>query len=149
MSAILSRMNGDATFLALLYAVPPFLGLTAWLFFRRIAAGRQGSAALLIGNLLLLLLLLSTAFAGIEAWYRWGYDTTSAWNRARISKRWFERHWHENANGYRDSIDYDVCEIQPGDLPWGGGSSRTTRSRGFRVSGASPEWADSWSLRAE
>jgi len=113
MSAILSRMNGDATFLALLYAVPPFLGLTAWLFFRRIAAGRQGSAALLIGNLLLLLLLLSTAFAGIEAWYRWGYDTTSVWNRARISKRWFERHWHENANGYRDSIDY-ADAIAPG-----------------------------------
>ncbi|MGH0029151.1 MAG: GDSL-type esterase/lipase family protein [Myxococcota bacterium] len=62
--------------------------------------------ALVAGNVAVLALLLAVGFAGLEAWYRFVYDETDTANKSRLSKRWFERYWHENADGIRDDVDY-------------------------------------------
>jgi sRNA-binding regulator protein Hfq len=101
-------MGPDALFLLLSLAAPLCAGGAAGLFFwmLRHSEREAGVWALLVGNALLLLVLLSFAFAGLEAHYRWGYDTTDVWNRSRVSKRWFERYWVRNGDGVRDNVEY-------------------------------------------
>lgn len=68
---------------------------------------------LAVGNLSLLLLLLALVLGALELYYRYVYDETDTANLSRLSERWFERHWHRNADGIRDDVDY-AREIAPG-----------------------------------
>lgn len=70
-------------------------------------ASRFGRAAVLIaGNLLVLGVCASVAFGAMELYYRHVYDETDTANKSRLSKRWFDRYWHENSDEIRDDIDY-------------------------------------------
>lgn len=99
-------MGAEVVFLIALFAAPPALAVAAWLFFRAGRARAPGAFGLLAGNALLLLLLLSLVAVAAEVELRWRYDDTDVWNRSRVSRRWFERHWVENADGVRDDVDY-------------------------------------------
>lgn len=68
--------------------------------------GLRGALALVVGNLLLSILLLALAGAGLELYYRFVYDETDTANRSKLSKRWFDRYWHENSDEIRDDVDY-------------------------------------------
>ena len=57
------------------------------------------------GNALLLLFLLSLVLLSGECYYRFVYDTTDAFGMSRTSRAWFQRHWHVNNVGVRDSVD--------------------------------------------
>ena len=68
--------------------------------------GPRRVALLAAGNLLVLVVLLSVALLGFELYYRNVYDETDTANKSRLSKRWFERYWHVNADEIRDDVDY-------------------------------------------
>jgi hypothetical protein len=101
-------MSSESLFLGLVAALSVASGLAAVAFLRR--AGRdaraEGLGSLLLGNLLVLLFLLSSAGLALELYYRNIYDATDTANQSRLSKRWFDRYWHENADGIRDDLDY-------------------------------------------
>ncbi len=59
-----------------------------------------------------LVLLLGLGLAG-EAYYRFIYDSTDSFGLTRACQRWFERHYHGNNFGVRDSVDY-AHEPAPG-----------------------------------
>lgn len=102
----MSRVSAEAVFLTALFATPPALAACAWLFFRAGRGRTPGAARLLAGNALLSLLLLSLVAVALEVQLRWLHDDTDVWNRSRVSRRWFERHWRENADGVRDDVEY-------------------------------------------
>jgi hypothetical protein len=99
-------VGAEAVFLAALFAAPALLAAGCWLFFRAGRGRAPGAARLVAGNALLSLLLLSLVFVALEVQLRWLYDDTDVWNRSRVSRRWFERHWIENQEGVRDDVEY-------------------------------------------
>lgn len=103
-------MLGDAVVLWLFIATP-FVLSAGFIQVRAAYASAQRPRArwalLVAGNVLLFLLLLTLAAAAAEGWFRWAYDTTDSFALTRTTHRWMERHFQRNAQGYRDSIDYE------------------------------------------
>jgi hypothetical protein len=64
--------------------------------------------AILIANLALLAALLGLVWAGGETYYRYVFDSTDSFGLTKVSGRWFVRHYHENAMGARDDIEYSL-----------------------------------------
>ncbi len=59
------------------------------------------------------LLLLSLILLGGEIYYRFYYDSTDSFGLARVTQRWFSRHYQNNAVGARDNIEY-FTQRKPG-----------------------------------
>ncbi len=74
-------------------------------YFKARLAGRRG-LQLVVGNGLVLLFLCSLVFLGGEIYYRFLYDTTDSFGYTKTAQRWSRRHYHRNAQGIRDSVDY-------------------------------------------
>jgi lysophospholipase L1-like esterase len=74
---------------------------------------RAGWPALLIGNALILASLLSLLFLGFESYYRFVCDRTDAMAGTLVSSAWSNRHFHVNALGLRDNVEYPMT-IPPG-----------------------------------
>ncbi len=93
---------------AALVLLPVAVGFCTVLFFRGLS--RHASAfrwpVLLAGNGLILAFLLSLCFLGLETYYRFICDQTDAMTNTLVSTRWYSRHFHRNATGLRDNIDY-------------------------------------------
>jgi hypothetical protein len=64
-------------------------------------------------NLALTVFLLGSLLAGGEIYYRFLCDRTDALDFTKVSERWFQRHYHQNGFGCRDSIEYSF-QIKPG-----------------------------------
>ena len=62
--------------------------------------------SLICGNVLVFLTLLSVVLFGGEIYYRFIFDSTDSFGLCRTTERWFERHYHRNATGFRDSTNY-------------------------------------------
>jgi hypothetical protein len=101
-------MSPDAIFLSIALLAPVLLGGAAFGFLRAATrpGRRPGAAAILGGNALFLLFLVSALFLAFELYHRHLYDATDTANRSRLSRRWFERYWHVNADEIRDDVDY-------------------------------------------
>jgi hypothetical protein len=87
----------------------PVAGVIALVFFaRRIRRlGRPVSVAnLVVGNVVVFATLGGFAWAVAETWFRFVHDTTDSLGYTRVSERWVERHWHLNAAGCRDNVEY-------------------------------------------
>lgn len=69
--------------------------------------------SLVCGNLLVTLLLLSLIVLAGEIYFRYCYDTTDSFGLTKTTKRWYERHFRNNASGFRDSEQYSPS-IRPG-----------------------------------
>ncbi len=67
---------------------------------------RTNRLTLVTGNILVLAVLLFIGGAVGEVYYRYIYDSTDSFGLTLVCKRWFERHYHENQSGFRDSVDY-------------------------------------------
>ena len=76
--------------------------------------GRARAAALIVGNALMLAFLASVALLVGECWLRFAYDSTDTFGLLRTTDRWFERHWHRNAESFRDDVDYDLGAVPEG-----------------------------------
>lgn len=101
-------MDGETLFLWATAVATVAFGAGAFLFLWRFGGARAGAASVALGNLLVLATLLSALGLALEGYYRLVYDETDSWNRSRVSRRWFDRHWQLNANGVRDDVDYPL-----------------------------------------
>lgn len=109
--AVGAFVNAFAAFLLLPIAV----GFCAVRFFRR-RSRRAVSVtwpALVVGNGLILAFLLSWLFLGLESYYRFVCDETDAMTNTLVSNAWSARHFHTNAAGFRDTVDYSNA-LTPG-----------------------------------
>jgi hypothetical protein len=95
--------------------VPIVTGSLVWLFFKRTQGpgARVTGLRLITGNLLVLMFLGSVVMVIGEAYYRYDHDTTDSLSYSKTSQRWFSRHWHTNAAGFRDDVEY-ADRMQPG-----------------------------------
>lgn len=89
------------------------LGFCVLQFFRWQGRGKPGLAVLVAGNALILLFMLTASFLCSEAYYRFFYDETDAMGMALVSQAWSVRHFHTNAFGLRDNVEYST-EFTPG-----------------------------------
>src|SRR5437879_4303155 len=90
-----------------LFLLLPVVGVAAIFFVAR--ALRTAPARryqIVIFNLGLLILLLGSVLLAGEIYYRFFCDTTDALDFTKVSERWFQRHYHQNLFGCRDSIEY-------------------------------------------
>lgn len=62
--------------------------------------------SLICGNFLIFLSLLSVLLLTGEIYYRFVFDSTDSFGLCLTTERWFDRHYHKNATGFRDSIEY-------------------------------------------
>ncbi len=62
----------------------------------------RGRPLLLFANAAVLGTLALAVLVGLETWLRHGYDKTTWHAMNNVSQAWFERHWHTNAEGFRD-----------------------------------------------
>jgi lysophospholipase L1-like esterase len=95
--------------LTIFLLLPILFGIMAYHFIRGLDPRRRkriGWFNLVTGNLLILLLLGSILLAAGEIYYRFFYDTTDAFGLARVTRDWFDRHYHYNQLGFRDSIEF-------------------------------------------
>lgn len=108
-------MNENVLFASFL-ALPVVLLILLVFFFRSLKRNEQaaGWKRLVVGNMLILLQLLSVILLGGEVYYRFFYDTTDAFGLSKTTTRWFDRHFHLNRNGFRDSTNY-ALGIRPGE----------------------------------
>jgi lysophospholipase L1-like esterase len=99
--------------LFLLIAAVPAAGVI--LLFRRQMRAKTSPRwpALVAGNLLVLLMMVSGGFLVMETYYRFWHDKTDAMGLALVSQAWSARHYHTNALGLRDDIEYPRT-IPPG-----------------------------------
>lgn len=109
--AVGARVNAYAAFVLL----PITLGVCVACFFRGRARCAQPVRwpTLLTGNILILAFLLSLLFLGFETYYRFICDRTDAMAGTLVSINWYNRHFHKNAIGVRDNVDYPSA-IVPG-----------------------------------
>lgn len=104
----------DIVLLVCIVLSPTFAAALVW-FFRDQATRNSGSRLRLVaGNLLVLSLLLSVVLLGGEVYYRYIYDTTDSFALTKTTRRWFDRHFHRNRNGFRDNLDTYGRRIMPG-----------------------------------
>src|SRR6185503_12679004 len=97
-------VNAYAAFVLLTIAV----GFCAARFFRNRSRNVLPTRwpTLLTGNGLILAFLLSLLFLGFESYYRFGCDQTDAMTNTLVSRAWYARHFHTNASGLRDNVNY-------------------------------------------
>jgi len=109
--AVAVFVNAFAGFVLL----PIAAGYCAVRFFRRPARRALPTRwpTLLAGNGLLLVFLLSLLFLGFETYYRFVCDRTDAMGNTLVSTAWYERHFHNNALGLRDNLEYPMS-LTPG-----------------------------------
>ena len=114
----------------------------------RARGGRAGWPQVLLGNLLVLLVLLSLGLLGGELYYRFLYDATDSLDYTKVSVRWFQRHYHMNASGCRDDLNY-AAPIQSGkrritflgdSFAAGHGVKEAEDLFAFRLRQVHPEW---------
>jgi hypothetical protein len=110
-----AEVSTEVLTLVVFLAIPMLTAVALRIFFRRLKALKPpvGWGRLLLGNGLVLLLLLSSALLLGEIWFRYFVDTTDSLGFTKISERWVARHWHPNAAGPRDNIEY-APKIQTG-----------------------------------
>src|SRR5256885_1609541 len=101
-------MTGEDLVLGLSFAT---VILSGWLSVKLVRRVRRPQSyptwcRLVIGNAVLLLLFLSLLFLGGETYYRFIYDKTDSLLYSKVSQRWLRQHWHRNANGLRDDMEY-------------------------------------------
>jgi len=98
----------DLVVLVLICLLPLIAGWAAFSFFFRYRQHKQRVrwSRLLLGNLLVFVLAGSLAVLCGELYYRFIYDTTDSFGLTKTTTRWFERHFHNNNIGFRDSVDY-------------------------------------------
>jgi len=94
---------------------PLLAGVALFLFIRHCQKTRSSRTwlRLLAGNLLVFIFLLGVLFVAGEAYYRFIYDTTDSLTYTKVSQRWLDRYYIQNAAGFRDNIEYSLT-IQPG-----------------------------------
>ena len=94
--------------LLVLFALLPVACIAGlWLFFKKFRLHNKPTyrgAWLLAGNLLVLLTLCSVGLLGGEIYYRWIYDASDSFGLTKTNQRWFDRHFHKNASGFRDTV---------------------------------------------
>lgn len=103
-------------FILLLFLILPLvLFRAARRFFRNVAPRMRDRRifTLVCGNLLVLLFLVSVLLLPGEIYFRFFYDQTDAFGLCKTTTRWFERHYHKNVAGFRDSINY-IPVVEPG-----------------------------------
>ena len=102
----------------LVFAALPlvFVAVLVWFFRGQKSKSRQSKSRLRLvaGNLLVLCLLLSLVLLGGEIYYRYIYDTTESFGLTKTTIRWFERHFHKNKSGFRDSMPAYQKRVAPG-----------------------------------
>jgi hypothetical protein len=84
-------------------------GAAVYLFFVKFRQHRMQSfrgLRLITGNFLILILLLSIFLIGAECYFRFFCDASDSFAVSRISRRWLERHFVLNRQGFRDDQDY-------------------------------------------
>lgn len=102
-----ATLTGDTIFYLGAIALPVVAAFATVRFFKRTSdGGGRRVVRLLVGNALILLTLGSAVLLGFETYYRYGYDSTDSARHLKITQAWFDRHWRENASGFRDDIDY-------------------------------------------
>src|SRR6478609_2645269 len=94
--------------LAVFALLPCVLAWGLWRFAGKRKVGSAGSnwRRLVAGNLLVLAFLLSLVLLGGEIYFRFIYDSTDALAFSKVSQRWYNRYWHENALSVRDNMEY-------------------------------------------
>jgi lysophospholipase L1-like esterase len=104
-------INAFAAFVFL----PIAAGYCAVRFFRRLSRRARPTRwfTLVAGNSLILAFLLSLLFLGFESYYRFACDRTDAMGNTLVSIAWYARHYHKNALGLRDNLDYPMA-LTPG-----------------------------------
>jgi lysophospholipase L1-like esterase len=68
---------------------------------------------LVLGNALVFILFVSLLLLAVETYFRFIYDTTDSLGYTRVCQRWVQRHWHVNAAGCRDDVEYSPA-LSPG-----------------------------------
>lgn len=104
-------MSNLILFLSL--ALPAACLAGVWKIFLRRRAGRPAPAAGIAIDLLPVVAVLSAAFAGGEVYFRFLVDTTDSFSMSLVSQRWYDRHFHTNAAGFRDNVEYSPA-VRPG-----------------------------------
>lgn len=108
----------EENMLLVIFAVLPLVtGYSVFLFFsRNDARGKSGSQwpKLIAGNLLVLLFLLALFVLAAECYYRFVYDSSDSFGLTKTTKRWFQKYYHQNKTGLRDSLDVYVLNRKPG-----------------------------------
>ena len=96
--------------------LPILLGATLYRLSRPGRPARKGRLRLRLvtANVTLLLLLCSVVVVLGEVYYRFFYDTTDSFGLTKVTQRWFDRYYHFNASGLRDSIDGYEQELPSG-----------------------------------
>jgi tetratricopeptide (TPR) repeat protein len=79
----------------------------------RVPTRVRGWLRLAAGNVLVLLFLGSLIFLGGEVYYRFLDDSSDSFGYTKTYQRWHQRHFHVNAQGCRDNLDYH-SRIPPG-----------------------------------
>jgi hypothetical protein len=94
--------------LLLFFCLPALFLFATLLFFRfnRRSKAVPGLLRLIVGNLFILLVLLTSTLPVCEIYYRFLRDTTDSFTNTKVSKRWLKRHFHLNAAGFRDGMEY-------------------------------------------
>ena len=99
-----------------LFVAAPVVSLGSLVAFIRQTRRRKGAVGLsrlVLGNILVLLCLATPLLLAGETYFRFFYDTTDSLAYTRTSERWVRRHWHVNAAGCRDDVEYSPA-IAPG-----------------------------------
>lgn len=107
----------DNLFLILCVGLNIGLMIALWAFFRRLK--NRGDRLVLKrerigGNLLVFLLLCSLILSGGEIRFRYFVDTTDSFGLTKMTRRWFDRHFHINDSGFRDSYPLYHNMMRPG-----------------------------------
>jgi len=92
-----------------LILLTPAVGVAALIYFakRLRRMGRPPAPLqLIVGNVLVFGTLAGLTCTAAETYFRFFYDTTDSLGSTRVSERWVQRHWHVNAAGVRDDIEY-------------------------------------------
>lgn len=96
------------TLVLIVFLLLPALGLTGlWLFFKKFRlheSTRHRVTWLVTGNAIVLLTLILFLLPLGEIYYRWIYDATDSFGLMKTNDRWFERHFHTNESGWRDTV---------------------------------------------
>ena len=106
----------EENFILLLFLILPLIAFFATRGFFKFARPRMTERrvlSLICGNALVLLSLLSVLVLSGEIYYRFYYDSTDSFGICKTTTTWFERHFHRNRSGFRDSINY-LPTVKPG-----------------------------------
>ena len=105
----------DIYVLVLIFLLPVIAGRAVFLFFFRHRQHKQQLrwSKLLLGNGLVFVLVCAIMILLGELYYRFAYDTTDSFGLTKTTTRWFQRHFHNNNIGFRDSLNYEPTRKGP------------------------------------